>query len=132
MQKKLFNKKTGKVIFFSQNWFVNFSEYTWIFSEFYLIFENPVCQKVFSKKKNIISKIRRKSERIDMFSDKPRNQFWLKERLGYRFGWSTKFGIVKCRMTDILEFQNYEYKNSERWVILFVYFYFLKLLEHWK
>ena len=24
-------------------------------------------------------------------------------------GWGTKFGMIKCRTTDIPEFQNYEY-----------------------
>ena len=26
----------------------------------------------------------------------------------------TKFGMIKCRTTDIPDFQNYEYRNSER------------------
>ena len=26
-----------------------------------------------------------------------------------KIGWSTKFGMIKCRTTDIPEFQNYEY-----------------------
>ena len=30
------------------------------------------------------------------------------------FGWGTKSGMIKCRTTDIPEFQNYEYSNSER------------------
>ena len=35
-------------------------------------------------------------------------------------GWGTKFGMIKCRMTDIPEFQNYEY--------IFYKYDFLKLL----
>ena len=25
------------------------------------------------------------------------------------YGWGTKFGMIKCRPTDIPEFKNYEY-----------------------
>ena len=31
-----------------------------------------------------------------------------------KIGWDTKFGMIKCRTTDILEFQNYKYSHSER------------------
>ena len=36
----MFNKKTGNPqLFYHQNWFVNLSEYIWIFSDFFLISE---------------------------------------------------------------------------------------------
>ena len=35
----MFYKKTGNLIFFSQNWFVKFSECIWIVSNFFIIFE---------------------------------------------------------------------------------------------
>ena len=35
---------------------------------------------------------------------------WLsKQKSLTSVGWSTKFGMIKCRTTDIPEFQNYEY-----------------------
>ena len=39
MEKNCLTKKTITQLFFSQNWFVNLSEYIWIFSDFFLTFE---------------------------------------------------------------------------------------------
>ena len=47
MKKENCSTKTGNVNFFSKNWFVNLSEYIWIFSDFFLIFENPVYRSIF-------------------------------------------------------------------------------------
>ena len=104
--KNFSTKKNGIVTFFSQNWFVNLSKYICIFSDFLIIFENPVYRKMFvvfshlfnrlsrnflnvvrslftktypnfvtsffktKKKKKKNSKFRKKSEKIDMYSDK--------------------------------------------------------------
>ena len=45
----------------------------------------------------------------------------------YIYGWGNKFGMIKCRTTDVPEFQNYEYQNSKRSVIRLFYLriYFL-------
>ena len=43
--------------------------------------------------------------------------------------WRIKFGMIECGTTDIPEFRNYEYWNSERWVIrlFYLWIYFLLL-----
>ena len=38
-------KTNNATFFFTKNWFVNFSEYIWVFADFFLIFENPVYRK---------------------------------------------------------------------------------------
>ena len=57
MKEKLFNKNTVN-FFLSWNWFVNFSEYIWIISDFFLIYE------IFS----FVLKKDQKSRNLDMFS----------------------------------------------------------------
>ena len=51
----MFKKKISNVTFFSQNWFVNFSEYMWFFQVFFLIFENHVDREIFESYFRIIS-----------------------------------------------------------------------------
>ena len=47
---------------------------------------------------------------IYLFSVLIRNQHLQKPAITkYQVGWGSKFGMIKCRTTDIPEFQNYEY-----------------------
>ena len=48
MQENGSTKKLVTQLFFSQNWFVNLSEYIWTFSDFFLIFYSKfIIQKIF-------------------------------------------------------------------------------------
>ena len=125
MAKNCSTKKPVTSLFLSQNWFVNLSESRWIFSDFFVIFENPVyrlsrnflivVRNLFAKtypnfvtlnpfsktsKKKENSKNRQKSEKIHIYegslkSFRPNNDT---RHFRIRTNWKINFGLRKVEV----------------------------------